>query len=103
MTGGTTGARAAGQGTGHGTGQGTSTPWVPTRQGELFLDDRGEQRTLRLTWHREVDLVVLSLWREGRCTGTFRLRVTEVPALIEALQSGLEGDIPPSSEIARDR
>lgn len=67
---------------------------VSARSGELFLDDRGEQRTLRITWHREVDLVVLSLWREGRCTGTFRLRVSEVPALISALQAGLEGDIP---------
>ena len=79
------------------------TPWVPTRRGELFLDDRGEQRTLRLTWHREVDLVVLSLWREGTCIGTFRLRVTEVPALIAALQAGLEGDIDPSSDSARQR
>ena len=61
----------------------------------------GEQRTLRLTWHREVDLVVLSLWREGRCTGTFRLRVSEVPALVEALQAGLEGDLQPSSAEAR--
>jgi hypothetical protein len=75
------------------------TPWVPSRRGELFLDDRGEQRTLRLTWHREVDLVVLSLWREGRCTGTFRLRVSEVPTLIAALQAGLEGDLPSASDV----
>ena len=79
----------------------TATPWVASSRGELFLDDRGEQRTLRLTWHREVDLVVLSLWREGRCTGTFRLRVSEVPTLIAALQQGLEGDIPSSSADAR--
>jgi hypothetical protein len=83
----------------------SSAPSVPSlpsgRRGELFLDDRGEQRTLRLTWHREVDLVVLSLWREGRCTGTFRLRVSEVPALISALQTGLEGDLPVSSDDAR--
>jgi hypothetical protein len=85
--------------TGSAAPQEAGTPWIPTREGELFLDDRGEQRTLRLTWHREVDLVVLSLWREGRCTGTFRLRVTEVPALIDALRSGLEGDIPPSSDV----
>ena len=77
------------------------TPWVSERRGELFLDDRGEQRTLRLTWHREVDLVVLSLWREGTCIGTFRLRVSEVPSLIAALQAGLEGDIGVSSEPAR--
>jgi hypothetical protein len=79
------------------------TQWVPTRRGELFLDSRGEQRALRLTWHREVDLVVLSLWREGRCTGTFRLRMSEVPALISALQAGLEGDLTPSMTRARER
>lgn len=67
---------------------------VAGRRGELFLDDRGDERTLRLTWHHEVDLVVLSLWRGGRCTGTFRLRVSEVPALVEALQAGLEAPDP---------
>lgn len=77
-------------------------PWVRDRRGELFLDDvRGEQRTLRLTWHHEVDLVVLSLWREGTCIGTFRLRVSEVPTLVAALQAGLEGDIRSSRDPAR--
>lgn len=96
----------AAQETARGTGGAAAggTPWVPgARFGELFLDDRGEQRTLRVTWHREVDLVVLSLWREGRCTGTFRLRVSEVPTLIEALRAGLEGDIDPSSVETRRR
>ena len=83
-------------------GRAAVTPVVSQRRGEMFLDDRGEQRTLRLTWHREVDLVVLSLWREGRCTGTFRLRVSEVPSLIAALQAGLEGDIDPSSVDTRN-
>ena len=79
--------------------QSVGTQIASSRFGELFLDDRGEQRTLRLTWHREVDLVVLSLWREGRCTGTFRLRVSEVPTLIAALQAGLEGDLPSDSAV----
>ena len=73
-----------------------------SRVGELFLDDRGEQRTLRLTWHREGDLGVLSLWRAGRPPGTFRRRVSEVRSLISARQAGLEGDIEPSSAEARE-
>ena len=43
--------------------------------------------------------MVLSLWREGTCIGTFRLRVSEVPSLIAALQAGLEGDIDSSSSV----
>jgi hypothetical protein len=58
--------------------------------GEVFLDARGDRRTLRVSWHREAGVVVLSLWREGVCAGTFRLTVDEVPALIELLRSGLD-------------
>ena len=59
------------------------------RQGETFLDPRGGARSLRVRWHHEADLVVLSLWRGAECTGTFRLPSAEVPALIEVLQAGL--------------
>lgn len=58
--------------------------------GEVFLDARGDRRTLRVSWHREAGVVVLSLWREGVCAGTFRLAVDEVPALIEMLRAGLD-------------
>ena len=33
----------------------------------------GNGRALRLTWHHEADVVVLSLWRDDICAGTFRL------------------------------
>lgn len=59
------------------------------RPGEVFLDDRGEQRALRVSWHHDAGLVVLSLWREGRCTGTFRMPTEQVPELIKALADGL--------------
>ena len=55
----------------------------------VFLDERGDDRALRLSWHGEADLVVLSLWRGSECTGTFRLEIDEVPVLIEALRQGL--------------
>ena len=66
----------------------TKVTALPTR-GEIFLDARGSERALRVSWHPEVGLVVLSLWREDRCVGTFRLPAVEVPALVNALVTGL--------------
>jgi hypothetical protein len=57
--------------------------------GEVFLDVRGGHRALRVSWHREAGLVVLSLWRDGICAGTFRLALGEVPDLVDALRAGL--------------
>jgi hypothetical protein len=57
---------------------------------EYFLDARGDARALRISWHHEADLVVLSMWRRQECVASFRLAVDEVPALIEALRDGLD-------------
>jgi hypothetical protein len=54
----------------------------------VFLDARGADRALRVTWHGEADLVVLSMWRENVCVGSFRLAASEVPGLIAFLSSG---------------
>lgn len=67
--------------------------------GSIYLDARGAERALRVTWHHESGLVVLSLWRENVCAGSFRLAIEEVPALIELLRAGLVR----SYEDARDR
>ena len=56
----------------------------------MFLDARGGKRALRVSWHHESGLVVLSLWRANVCAGSFRLAVDEVPALIEMLRAGLD-------------
>ena len=34
-------------------------------------------------------MVVLSIWREGTCVGSFRLDVEDVPALVDFLREGL--------------
>jgi hypothetical protein len=60
------------------------------RTGTVFLDPRGQDRTLRVTWHQESQLVVLSLWRDNVCAGTFRLTADEVPELIALLRAGLD-------------
>ena len=57
--------------------------------GEVFLDARGSDRALRVSWHSEAQVVVLSLWTGGTCSGTFRLPVEDVPDLIETLRDGL--------------
>lgn len=58
--------------------------------GEVFLDARGDRRALRVSWHGEAGVVVLSLWRGPVCAGTFRLAVEEVPALVDLLRAGLD-------------
>jgi hypothetical protein len=59
--------------------------------GHLFADARGDGRWMRLTWHEEAGLVVLSLWRQTTCVGTLRLEREQVPALVNALVAGLAG------------
>jgi hypothetical protein len=59
------------------------------KSGAIYLDNRGADRALRVTWHHESDLVVLSLWRDRTCAGSFRLPIEEVPDLIEQLRAGL--------------
>lgn len=59
------------------------------RLGGVVRDARGQGRALRVSWHGEDGLVVLSLWDGARCTGTVRVAAADVPALVEALQLGL--------------
>jgi hypothetical protein len=46
---------------------------------------------MRLTWHHEADLVVLSLWRDHVCAGSFRLLASDVSDFVDALVDGLRG------------
>jgi hypothetical protein len=60
------------------------------RAGSIFLDSRGSERALRVSWHHEAGVVVLSLWRDNVCAGSFRLAVEDVPDMIDALRAGLD-------------
>ena len=55
---------------------------------QVFDDVRGEGRRLRVSWHGDDGLVVLSMWHDNECTGTFRLPVAELPDLLRALTDG---------------
>ena len=67
------------------------------RLGGVLPDARGGGRALRISWHPEDGLVVLSLWDGPRCTGTVRVAAADVPALVEALQIGLSPGPPEPS------
>ncbi|MFG1920364.1 hypothetical protein [Cryptosporangium sp. NPDC048952] len=54
-------------------------------RGDVFLDPRGEGRSLRVSGHRGAATVVLSIWRQGECRATFRLAGSEVDEFIRAL------------------
>ncbi len=57
------------------------------RRGSVFLDSRSDRRALRVSWHEESGLVVLSLWRDNLCAGTFRLEPDDLPDLISSLSA----------------
>jgi hypothetical protein len=59
---------------------------LPSRR-DVFIDQRGVG--LRVSWHPEQDVVVLSVWHQDRCAGTFRLPIQDVPRLSGLLAATL--------------
>ncbi|GAA1967961.1 hypothetical protein GCM10009798_30410 [Nocardioides panacihumi] len=57
--------------------------------GAVLADARGDGRALRVTWHDEVGVVVLSVWRDNVCTTTVRLTPADAVDLIEVLAAGM--------------
>ena len=67
-----------------------SSPVVPLpSSGDVFVDAGNPEKALRVSWHHDVALVVLSLWRGDTCIGTLRLAPDEVPRLLATLSQGL--------------
>jgi hypothetical protein len=58
------------------------------RAGEVFFDIRGSSRSMRLSWYADTGVAVFSIWQGGRCTGTFRLPMDELPRMVETLRRG---------------
>ena len=57
------------------------------RRGGVFVDARGEQRTMRVACHQDEGVVVISLWAAGVCRASFRLPTAlagEVAGLLAA-------------------
>jgi hypothetical protein len=49
---------------------------------------------MRLSWYGDTGVAVLSIWQGGRCTGTFRLPVDELPRMVDTLRRGPVGGPP---------
>jgi hypothetical protein len=58
---------------------------------EWFTDSRGDVRRMRVRWHPENRLIVLSLWQGGHCTGTFRLPIEDAARMIGLYADSLAG------------
>ncbi len=64
--------------------------WLPdARTGLGIGGDRDGDRALRVSWHPEHGCTVLSVWHDGRCTGTARLTPQDTARLIGLLARGL--------------
>lgn len=83
---------------------------LPPR-GEWFGDQRGVQadldldrdvgRALRVSWHAELGVVVLSTWRDDSCVATVRLEPDDAARLVAVLAAGLAAQVPPVEDTAR--
>jgi hypothetical protein len=59
------------------------------QQGAVFFDPRDDQRFLRVSYHAEQGLFVMSWWRDAMCLGTFHLDPSEAPRVIHTIAAGL--------------
>ena len=62
---------------------------VPFPRTGVVPDARGGGRALRVSWHHDQGLVVLSVWRGPTCVASTRVAAQDVPDLVEVLVSGL--------------
>ena len=53
--------------------------------GDLFTDIRGGQRTMRVSYHGDRGVLVVSLWAGTVCRGSFQMAADNVGQLIEML------------------
>jgi hypothetical protein len=65
--------------------------------GDLFTDVRGDDRTMRISYHEDRGVVVLSLWAGTLCRGSFRLATEDLGDLIGILRTIEHSATPPPS------
>ncbi|HVA59719.1 MAG TPA: hypothetical protein VNG13_04170 [Mycobacteriales bacterium] len=69
--------------------------------GAVFPDVRGADRSLRVSWHTEVGLVVLSFWQAGTCVASARLAPADAARLVGALGAALGEALVTDGVVAR--
>lgn len=57
--------------------------------GTVLTDRRDPGRMLRVSWHGELGVFVVSLWRDERCVGTFQLAPQDAAEVVRAFTDGL--------------
>jgi hypothetical protein len=57
--------------------------------GDVFTDVRDDDRTMRVSYHADVGMVVVSLWAGRLCRASFRLAADEANRLIGALSEAV--------------
>lgn len=72
----------------------TEVSALPAAGGVIF-DARDDGRTLRVGWHPDQDLVVLSVWRGGVCAATSHLTRNDAADLVAELARGLSAPSAP--------
>jgi hypothetical protein len=68
------------------------------RLGELFIDARGAERTMRVSHHPEQGLVVVSLWNGSTCRASFQLPVDDAARLSDLLATAPPAPPAPAAE-----
>ncbi|MEU4424369.1 hypothetical protein AB0F81_27435 [Actinoplanes sp. NPDC024001] len=69
--------------------------------GDLFTDMRGGDRRMRVSYHESRGAVVVSLWADTVCRGTFQLAAGDVARLV-ALLSHVETPGGQTGSVAED-
>jgi hypothetical protein len=59
----------------------------PQSPREVFTDIRGGDRTMRVSYHSDREVVVVSLWLDGLCRASFRMAAGDVERFTSALQA----------------
>lgn len=70
---------------------------LPTH-GAAFFDERDHGRSLRVSFHADEGVFVLSTWRYDACLSTFRLPVGTAPELVTAIVEALAEAYAPGVE-----
>lgn len=76
----------------------TASQWVPrqlrSRRRRVLLPDGDlDTKHLRVTWHPERQLFVVSTWNSDVCTGTIKIPVQQAPELMRLLVDGMSDAI----------
>lgn len=67
------------------------------RIGDLFIDARGDGRTMRVSVHADRGIVVVSLWATGTCRASFQLPLEDADRLVTLLAPATASPASPTS------